>query len=197
MGGLHSTGAAIRLWAKVYANGQILLDDSIDFVDGDDHVEYQTNGGEGTIVSVNTDDNTILLSDTGDRDNRWIAENKADTDFYVAGPSVTDDPLLTADVELKSSNFATTPADADTLKNIVWELNGVTQDAGTSNPYKPTGLALNTEYTVRVKHQGNSLPDSAWSTSTTFTTGATRNLYTYYEERINSLIQRIEDLENP
>ena len=36
------------------------------------HVEYQTNGGEGDIVSVNTDDNTILLTNTGDRDNRWI-----------------------------------------------------------------------------------------------------------------------------
>ena len=183
----------------IKVGSRLLVDQGIDGAPtgSDSHVEYQTKGGEGTIVSVNTDDNTILLSDTGDRDNRWIAENKANTDFYVAGPSITDLPLLTADVELKSSNFATTPADADTLKNIVWELNGTTQDAGTSNPYKPTGLATNTTYTVRVKHQGNSLEDSAWSTSTTFTTGATRNLYTYYQERINSLIQRIEDLENP
>ena len=132
--------ASYRGFYAIEVNGKLLVDSGVGD-SGDDHVEYQTNGGEGTIVSVNTDDNTILLSDTGDRDNRWIAENKADTDFYVAGPSVTDDPLLTADVELKSSNFATTPADADTLKNIVWELNGTTQDAGTSNPYKPTGLA--------------------------------------------------------
>ena len=181
---------------KLFKDGKQLIDADA-FGQGLDKVEYQTKGGKGTIVSVNTDDNTLLIADAtdGDRDNRWIAENKADTDFYVAGPSVTDDPLLTADVELKSSNFATTPADADTLKNIVWELNGVTQDAGTSNPYKPTGLALNTEYTVRVKHQGNSLPDSAWSTSTTFTTGATRNLYTYYNERIAALVTRIEELE--
>ena len=159
-----------------------------------DHVEYQTNGGQGEIVSVNTDDNTILLSDTGDRDNRWIAENKAATDFYVAGPSVVDEPLLTADVELKSTDFATTPENADTLKNIVWELNGAEQNAGVSNPYKPT-LSTDTTYTVRVKHQGNDLEDSAWSTATTFTTGATRNLYTYYKERVELLESRLASIE--
>ena len=89
LGGLHNTGAAIRLWAKAYANGQILLDNSIDFVDGDDKVEYQTNGGEGTIIDINTDDNTLLIANTGDRDNRWIADNYGEgsgtsTDFYVA-----------------------------------------------------------------------------------------------------------------
>ena len=68
----------------VYNNGLLLVDAGVSDAD---HVEYQTNGGQGDIVSVNTDDNTILLSDTGDRDNRWIAENKAGTDFYVAGPS--------------------------------------------------------------------------------------------------------------
>ena len=164
-------------------------------LEGDDHVEYQTNGGQGDIISVNTADNTIMLSETGDRDNRWIAENKAGTDFYVAGPQFVDDPLLTADVELESSLFATTPDNADTLKNIVWELNGAEQNAGTSNPYKPSGLALNTEYTVRVKHQGNALEDSAWSTSTTFTTGATRNLYTYYRERLQVLETRLAGIE--
>ena len=174
----------------------VLLQDSDQNFRGLDKAEYQTNGGQGDIVSVNTNDNTLLISNTGDRDNRWIAENKVGTNFAVAGPQFVDDPLLTADVELESSLFSTTPDDADTLKNIVWELNGATQDAGLSNPYKPTGLALNTEYTVRVKHQGNSLPDSAWSSSTTFTTGATRNLYTYYQDRIAGLISRIEDLES-
>ena len=125
------------------------------------HVEYQTNGGEGEIVSVNTNDNTLLLTNTGDRNNRWIigatdassnAGNSGETgdaanaeDFYVAGPVLFDDPLLTADVQLESSLFATTPDGADTLKNIVWELNGATQDAGLTNPYKPSGLALNTD----------------------------------------------------
>ena len=160
-----------------------------------DVIEYQTNGGQGDIISVNTDDNTLLIDNTGDRDNRWIAENKAGTDFYVAGPSVVDEPLLTADVELKSTDFATTPENIDTLKNIVWELNGAEQNAGLSNPYKPSGLALNTTYTVRVKHQGNALDDSEWSTATTFTTGATRNLYTYYKERVELLESRLASIE--
>ena len=51
---------------------------------GQDHVEYQTNGGRRRdYLDVNTDDNTLLISNTGDRDNRWIAENKAATDFFV------------------------------------------------------------------------------------------------------------------
>ena len=160
-------------------------------------VEYQTNGGQGDIISVNTDDNSLLVKDldSNTRDNRWIAENKAGTDFCVAGPVIVDKPLLTADVELRSTNFATTPENADTLKNIVWELNGTTQDAGLSNPYKPSGLALNTTYTVRVKHQGNDLDDSEWSASTTFTTGATRNLYTYYKERVELLEARLAGIE--
>ena len=163
-------------------------------VDGDTIVEYQTKGGQGDVISVNTDDNTILLTDTGNRDNRWMGENKAATDFYVAGPSIVDAPLLTADVELKSTDFATTPENVDTLKNIVWELNNVEQNAGVSNPYKPT-LNTNTTYIVRVKHQGNDLEDSAWSTATTFTTGATRNLYTYYKERVELLESRLASIE--
>ena len=187
-------GDAVKVISTGYPNSNTMTVDGGTWNAGD-VVEYQTNGGQGEIVSVNTDDNTILLTETGDRDNRWIAENKAATDFYVAGPQIVDEPLLTADVELQSSNFATTPDNADSLKNIVWELNGAEQNAGTSNPYKPSGLALNTEYTVRVKHQGNALEDSAWSTSTTFTTGATRNLYTYYKERLQVLETRLAGIE--
>ena len=85
---------------------------------GDSRVEYQTNGGQGTIISVNTDDNTLLIKnlDSNTRDNRWIAENKADTDFYVAGPTIIDSPLLTTNVELESTQFATTPDGVDGLK---------------------------------------------------------------------------------
>ena len=122
-------------------NGNILVDDQPigGDPDGAPVVEYQTNGGQGEIIEVNTDDNTLLIANTGDRDNRWIAENKwcrrrHATDFYVAGPSVVDEPLLTADVELKSTDFATTPDNADTLKNIVWELNGNEQNAGVVQP---------------------------------------------------------------
>ena len=119
-------------------------------------VEYQTKGGQGDIVSVNTNDNTILLTDSGDRDNRWIKG------FSVAGNIVVDEPLLTADVVLESSQFATTPTDVDTLKNIIWELNGTPISAGTTNPYKPS-LSTNTTYTVRVRHEGNEIDTSAWS----------------------------------
>ena len=185
--------ALVHVISTGYPDSNTMVVDGGEWNNGD-VVEYQTNGGQGDIVSVNTDDNTILLSETGDRDNRWIAENKAGTDFYVAGPSIIDDPLLTADVELQSTDFATTPENTDTLKNIVWELNGAEQNAGVSNPYKPT-LNTNTTYTVRVKHQGNSLNDSAWSTATTFTTGATRNLYTYYKERVELLESRLASIE--
>ena len=151
------------------------------------------------VERIHEDDNKLDLSHATPDDNAqvWVAnDNQAGTDFNVtADRTIVDEPLLTADVRLESSLFATTPADSDTLKNIVWELNGVEQNAGTSNPYTPTGLALNTEYTVRVKHQGNALDDSAWSTPTTFTTGATRNLYTYYKERVEVLENRLAGLE--
>ena len=72
--------------AIVYAvevDGKILVDAGISDL-GDTHVEYQTNGGQGSIIEVNTDDSTLLVTNSGDGDNRWIAENKAGTDFYVA-----------------------------------------------------------------------------------------------------------------
>ena len=55
------------------------------------------------------------------------------------------------------------------------------------------GLETDTEYTVRVKHQGDVLEDSDWSASTTFTTGATLNLRTLTSD----LLSRIAALENP
>ena len=150
-----------------------------------------------TVEIIDTDNNQLSLSHaTPDaNDQVWVAnDNQAGTDFYVTGPSIADEPLLTADVRLQSSLFATTPPNADTLKNIVWELNGAEQNAGTSNPYTPS-LNTNTTYTVRVKHQGNTLEDSPWSDQTTFTTGATRNLYTYYKERVEVLENRLAGLE--
>ena len=153
-----------------------------------------------TIEGIDTDNNQLSLSHATPDDNAqvWVAnDNQSGTDFYVTGPQIVDEPLLTADVELESSLFTTTPPGVDTLRNIVWEVNGVEQDAGTTNPYKPTGLTINTNYTVRVKHQGNTLDESPWSDQTTFTTGATRNLYTYYNERVEALVARIEALENP
>ena len=86
-------------------DGKLLVDQGVGDL-GDTRVEYQTNGGEGTVVSVNTDDKTLLVEPTratvitaGSR------RTKPATDFYVAGPQVVDEPLLTADVELESSIF--------------------------------------------------------------------------------------------
>ena len=54
-------------FSKIWVNGLALVDPSIANPNsGQTNVEYQTNGGQGTIISVNTDDNTILLSSTGD-----------------------------------------------------------------------------------------------------------------------------------
>ena len=157
-------------WIEI--DGNLLADPAP--TTGANHVEYQTNGGEGEIVSVNTDDNTLLIADTGDRDNRWIKG------FSVAGPSIIDSPLLTNDVELRVSDFATTPPGADTLKEIIWSINGVEYSANTTNPWSPLEkLPTNSTVTVKVKYKGNILEDSVWSPDVTFTTGASmKSLFT-------------------
>ena len=78
----------------------------------------------------------------------------------------------------------------------MWEIDGSVENAGTSNPYKPTGLSTNTTHTVRVKHQSTELEDSAWSTTTSFTTGSFRSMYEYQQNRINELLTRIQTLED-
>ena len=129
--------------------------------------------------------------DSNTRDNRWIAENKADTDFYVAGPTIIDSPLLTTNVELESTQFATTPDGVDGLKEIIWNINNVDQSAGTLNPYRPTGLPLNSEVTIKVKHVANSIGESEWSASTKFTTGASRTLKEHYVRQIRELEKQL------
>jgi hypothetical protein len=133
----------------------------------------------------------------------WVAnDNQAGTDFNVtAARTIVGDELLTADVELKSSDFATTPADSDTLKNIVWKIKNndlnteVEESASLTNPYKPS-LNTGTSYTVSVKHQGNTLDDSEYSeTPVTFKTGSSRNLYEYQRAQIESLTTRVGGLE--
>ena len=169
-------------FAGLRINGNILVDDQPigGDPDGAPVVEYQTKGGEGTIVSVNTDDNTLLVADTGDRDNRWIKG------FSVAGPSIIDEPLLTNQVDLRGSDFATTPPGADTLKEIIWSINGTEYSAGVTNPWSPLEkLPTNSTVTVKVKYKGNTLEDSEWSPDVTFTTGAT----------LRSLFSRIAALE--
>ena len=190
----------------IRVDGKLLIDPGTDRGLGDTNVRYQTKGGKGDIVSVNATDKTILLTDTGDRDNRWIAENGAGIDFKVAGPQYVDSPLLTSHVELESSQFSTTPATnpdtggpLDGLAKITWSLkpgDGAEYqlDAGTLNPYRPTGLQLNTTYTIKVKHTGVLLGDSDWSTSTTFETGASRSLNEHYMKQIKALEEKVERL---
>ena len=87
-----------------------------------------------------------------------------------------DEPLLTTEVRLESSAFSTTPATdvdeipLDALEKITWSIKPdggaeMIQDAGTSNPYQPTGLSLNTWHTIKVKHKGLLLGESIgpWS----------------------------------
>ena len=92
----------------------------------------------------------------GDRDNRWIAENKAGTDFYVAGPEKVDSPLLTTNVWLESSAFSTTPATdekgdpLDALKTITWSIkpdggDEMIQDAGHQAPATVSANRANAE----------------------------------------------------
>ena len=154
---------------------------------GDDEIEYQTNGGQGDIVGVDLANNKVFIQETGDRDNRWIADNQAGTDFFIAGPNVVDSPLLTTDVELQSSPFATTPVGVDGLQGIVWNLNGIDQPMTLLNPYKPTGLTTNTTYNVKVKHVANVIGESEWSETTTFTTGVSRSLVEHYTTQITAL----------
>ena len=56
----------------IEVNGELLIDTGVGDL-GDTHVEYQTNGGQGSIIEVNTTDNTLLVTNSGDGDNRWIA----------------------------------------------------------------------------------------------------------------------------
>ena len=104
--------------------------------------------------------------------------------------------------QLESSQFSTTPLGSDALINIIWEIKNNTLDttveefAGTANPFRPS-LNTNTSYTVRVKHQGLNLGESDYSTSSvTFQTGGTRNLYTYYKERVEQLESRLASIES-
>ena len=126
----------------------------------------------------------------------WVGTNLAGKQFSVAGPVVIDTPLLTSDVELRCTSFKTDPQDIANLRNIVWDIDGVEENAGTSNPYKPFGLEPNTTHTVRVKHQADDLNESAYSSTVSFTTGSSRSLYDYQQIIIDGLTQRITALES-
>ena len=181
---------------------------------GPSKVEYQTAGGKGEIVDVDTVNNKVYLTDTTNSDERWIAVNKAGTDFCVAGPSYVDNPLLTNNVWLESSAFSTTPSNnpntggpLDALETITWsitpdggdEMIQVAGVSGTDNPYRPTGLVLSTWHTIKVKHKGLLLGESEgpWSPSTRFKTGSSRSIKEHYLKRIKVLEDEVEDAKTP
>ena len=164
------TGDNYPAWSATRIDGQLLVDDGVPGAptpSGDTHVEYQTNGGTGTIVSVNTAEKTLLVANAAGAtgDNRWIkgatdvagnAGNSGETgnaanaeDFYVAGPNEVDSPLLTTNVWLESSAFSTTPetnpdtgGPLDALEKITWSITPdggaeMIQEAGPSGTSNP------------------------------------------------------------
>ena len=99
-------------------------------------------------------------------------------------------------MRLTSSEFATTPPDADTISKYIWS---ITPDGSaesiqetSSNPYQPTGLLLNTWHTVTVTHRGTTLGDSTASASSRFKTGASRNLADHYDAKVAEIEARFE-----
>jgi hypothetical protein len=148
-----------------------------------DVITFHVNAGVGDITDIT--DTTITLKPTS---GRFIGPNSSGIDFALAGPVIVDTPLLTNEVDLRSSNFAVEPgSDADILKEIIWDIDGTEYNAGTANPWKPlNNLTPNTTHTVRVRHVGANLGTSAWSPSVSFTTGAT----------LRSLFNRIAAIES-
>ena len=109
---------------------------------------------------------------------------------------------MTADITLQSSEFATTPADSDTLQNAKWTIKkqgeaAVEVDAGAVTSFKPPvgTFEPNSTYTVTVTYEGGVLADSPVSESVTFTTGATRNIFEHQRAQIQTLITRLAALE--
>jgi hypothetical protein len=155
------------------------------------------------IASINTVSNYIdvTYADTPTGSQVWVAnDNRSFKNFTVMGPTIVDDALLTADVSLESTQFSTTPNGADILRNIEWRItpdggDEYISNAGTTNPWNPPGLSLNTWHTVTCVHQGAGLEDSIASAEVRFKTGGTRNLYTYYKERVASLESRLASIE--
>ena len=87
----------------IKVDGQLLVDSGIDRGFGDAKVEYQTTGGEGTIVKV--DGNDAYITNTGDDLSRWIADdNAAGTSFYIVPQTPISDSVATAYGAINQSN---------------------------------------------------------------------------------------------
>ena len=127
---------------------------------------------------------------------RWIGENFGGIEFHMSGPKVITENFPTAGIQLECTDFATDPEGVDSLKSIVWNINGSDYKT-TSNPWTPGSAILQTDtsYTVSVKHEGVRLGSSDRSTSIKFTTGSSLTAFTLNSDIISGLISRIEALE--
>lgn len=167
---------------------------------GESEVTYPTLGGMGQVASFNVGNNTLTLTPTGTRDNRWIGDNLGGIPFYVAGPEINDDPLVIADITLVSTPFQTTPPNAGPFTNAEWTITNQETDAvqvlnaGPTTSYKPPDgtFDIDTEYVVSVIYQSASLQDSEPSADSSFTTGPATNLYSL----VSSLSSRLGSIES-
>ena len=73
-------------FSAVRINGKLLLDNGASNL-GDTKVTLQTYGGQGTVDTVDTSTNSIVITPTGNSLNRWIGTNKAGTIFYAGSPT--------------------------------------------------------------------------------------------------------------
>ena len=70
----------------IYVNGELLVNTGVRNL-GESKVTLQTNGGQGTVDTVDTSTNSIVITPTGNSLNRWIGTNKAGTTFYAGSPT--------------------------------------------------------------------------------------------------------------
>ena len=76
---LHLTGPIMSIRSKnattyvskIWVNGLALVE-PLNYGQFFKKVEYQTKGGNGTVIEVNTGNNTLKIANTSDRDERWI-----------------------------------------------------------------------------------------------------------------------------
>ena len=87
------------------------------------------------------------------------------------------------------------PLIATPSKTLSGNLTAPNKTLERPTPTNPAASPPTPSTQSELKHQGNSLDDSEWSAAIKFTTGATRNLYTYYKERVELLESRIAGIE--
>ena len=126
--GPAGAGFSINLNA-IEVDGLLLVDTGLRDL-GDKNVQFATPGGTGDIVSINTSNNTMFLSNSNDR---WIANNKAGTAFSVAAGSINNPPAPDyLNIAFTSMNAGTTPFSGvnATLSSRTWTLETAPDKTG-------------------------------------------------------------------